>query len=405
VTRRRPHRFQRGGKDEGGPQSAILGPAQWTGLRGVDVDDAGLRRWRESATLVVATRICLVLVAYAAAWMLASSTGPLREGLFDIWVKWDARHFLEVARYGYTDPSTDPHATAFFPLFPLLIRAFSAVGLPPAAAGMLVATLSTIVACSYLYRIAEEDIGRHSGRRAILYLLLFPTTVFLIAPYSEATFLAGAIGAFYYARRQRWAAAGIAAAVATASRAAGAFVLIGLVFEFLRLRPRAVRDIVRAVGIGALPLLAYGAYLWQVKGDPLYFFVDQREGWSRDFVSPIESLRNSLGLATSSTAPTNWVLTWRLELIAAVIGIALVLWALVVREWGYAAYMGTAMTALMTSTWYFSIPRMLLTFFPAMLLLARYTMRRSGRHEIVVALMAPVAALGVVVFTQGAWFY
>jgi len=393
------------GAHGGGAQQHGLGGVLLNRARGTSLAGAEVASWTDAAALVALTRVCFVLLAYGAAWLLASTTGPLRDGFFDIWVRWDARHFLEVAEYGYTDASSDPHATAFFPLFPLLVRAVGVVGLPGAAAAMLVTTVSTVVACAYLYRMAEEEVGRHSGRRAVLYLLLWPTAVFLIAPYSEATFLAGTIAAFYYARRGRWKLAALPAAVATASRAAGVFVLVGLLFELFRQRPRPVRDAMIALGVGVVPLAAYGAYLWRIKGDPLYFFVDQRQGWNRDFVSPLESLRNSFDLATSSDAPTNWILTWRLELVAAIVGVALVVWALTAREWGYAAYMGAAMTALMTSTWYFSIPRMLLTFFPAVLILARYTMRRAGRHEFALAVMAPVAAVGVVVFTQGAWFY
>jgi hypothetical protein len=404
VTRHASPRLDRGAHQGQVDHPGVAG-VPFAGARGASIAGARIGSWTEAASLVALTRVCFLLLAYGAAWMLASSTGPLQEGLFDIWVRWDARHFLEVAEYGYTDASSDPHATAFFPLFPLLVRAVSVVGVPVNVAAMFITTLSTVVACAYLHRMAEEEIGRHSGRRAVLYLLLFPTAVFLIAPYSEATFLAGTVAAFFYARNGRWKLAALPAAVATASRAAGVFVLIGLLFELFRQRPRPVRDAVVAMGVGLIPLVAYGAYLWQIKGNPLYFFIDQREGWNRDFVSPLESLRNSFDLATSSSAPTNWVLTWRMELVAAVIGVALVVWALAVREWGYAAYMGAAMAALMTSTWYFSIPRMLLTFFPAVLLLARYTMRRGGRHEIVLAVMSPVAALGVIVFTQGAWFY
>lgn len=404
MTRHAFPRLDRGAHQGEVEQGGVTG-APFSGPRGTSIAGAGLGSWAEAAALVALTRVCFLLLAYGGAWLLASSTGPLQDGLFDIWVRWDARHFLEVAEYGYTDPLSDPHATAFFPLFPLLVRVVGVVGIPLAAAAILVTTLSTVVACAYLYRMAEEEIGRHSGRRAVLYLLLFPTAVFLIAPYSEATFVAGTVAAFYYARKGRWKLAALPVAVATASRAAGVFVLAGLLFELFRQRPRPVRDAVVAMGVGVVPLAVYGAYLWQIKGNPLYFFVDQRDGWDRDFVTPLESLRNSFDLATSSSAPTNWVLTWRLELVAAVIGVALVVWALAVREWGYAVYMGTAMAALMTSTWYFSIPRMLLTFFPGMLLLARYTMRRAGRHEIVLVVMAPVAALGVVVFTQGAWFY
>ena len=83
----------------------------------------------------------------------------------------------------------------------------------------------------------------------------------------------------------------------------------------------------------------------------------------------------------------------------------LTVWAAVKREWGYAAYMGIFMVALMTSTWYFSIPRMLLSFFPVMLLMAHATEGRPLRHEMTLVVLAPVATLGVILFTRGAWFY
>ncbi len=75
-----------------------------------------------------------------------------------MWTRWDARHFLEIAEFGYTDPRTDPHATAFFPLWPLLIRAFSATGLSPALAAMLLSAAASVVAVAYLYRLAEGEL-------------------------------------------------------------------------------------------------------------------------------------------------------------------------------------------------------------------------------------------------------
>jgi hypothetical protein len=382
-------------------------PAEDSARRRLERDDLVRRAWRESAWLVFVTRAAFVFLAVAAAWLLASSTGPLQSGFFDIWSRWDARHFLQVAEFGYTDPNTDPHATAFFPLFPLAIRALSGFGIAPVVAAMLITTAATIVACAYLYRLADEELGAGAGRRAVLSLLLFPTAVFLVAPYSEALFLAGAIPAFYYARRGRWLLVALPAAVAMGSRAAGMFLLLGLVVEFLRSgdrRAQTIREASLAFAGGVAPLVAYSAYLTAIKGNPFYFFVDQREGWHRGFVGPIQSLLNTWDLTTSPGSPTNWIFTWRVELLAAVIGVGLVVWAMVKREWGYAAFMGSMMAALLTSTWYFSIPRMLLTMFPAVLLLASIT-RRAGRHEVAIALLAPPAGLGVVVYTQGAWFY
>ena len=350
-----------------------------------------------------------------------------------MWTRWDARHFLEIAEFGYTDERSDPHATAFFPLWPLLIRALSATGLSPAFAAMVLSTAASVVAVAYLYRLAEEELGRGAGsagpqeqggagwagpqeqgaagRRASLYLLFFPSAVFLVAPYSESLFLAGAIPAFYYARHQRWLASGACAAVAMGARAAGAFLLVGLLLEFVRQRDFSGATLRRGLAAGVvalLPLLAFAAYLWQVRGDPLYFFTDQRLGWGRELSGPLEALRATWGATrvdAGEGALTNFVIGWRVEIVAVALGMLSVVWALVKREWGYAGFMGVLLASLMTSSIYLSVPRMLLSMFPIVLFLAEWTGRDAKRHETVLLSFAAIATLGVVAFTRQAWFY
>jgi hypothetical protein len=329
------------------------------------------------------------------------------EGFLSIWNRWDATLFLRVAAFGYTGPQTDPHATAFFPLLPLLLRGASDLGINPVAAGLAISAVASLVAFVYLFRLAEEEMGEGTGRRAVLYLALFPTAVFLVAPYSEALFLAGAIPAFYYARRSRWSLVPLPAAVAMGARFAGCFLLLGLLVEFLSQRKfsaRRVRTAAIALAIGALPLAAYSWFLYRVKGDALYYFVDQRAGWGRLLTSPLQAFRATWD-TWNSGQPTNWIFAWRVEILAAGIGVGFVLWALAKREWGYAAFMGAMMASVMVSSWYFSIPRMLLSLFPIPLLLAGFTRRSGTRHEILVVLLASLATLGVIVYTHGAWFY
>ncbi|MGH2774626.1 MAG: mannosyltransferase family protein [Actinomycetota bacterium] len=373
---------------------------------------SGPNAWFEALKLVAFTRAIYLGVAYLAASFLASTDGSSDIGVLDMWTRWDARHFLEVAEFGYTDPRTDPHATAFFPLWPLLVRALSATGLSPALAAMLLSAVASVVAVAFLYRLAEEELGGHdAGRRASLYLLFFPTAVFLVAPYSESLFLAGAIPAFYYARRGRWLVSGTFAAIAMGTRAAGAFLLVGLLLEFVRRRDFSGTTLRRALAaevVALLPLAAFGAYLWQVKGDPLYFFTDQRLGWGRVLSGPLEALRATWDVTrvdAGEGALTNFVIGWRVEIAAMILGTLAVVWALIKREWGYAGFMGVFLASLATSSIYLSVPRMLLSMFPIVLFLAGWTGRDSRRHETVLLVFAAIAMLGVVALTRQAWFY
>jgi hypothetical protein len=365
--------------------------------------------WWDAAKIVLATRLLFLLLGYAASFFLSTSTEGLPEaGFLDIWVRWDATRFLVTADVGYEGPGSFPNSYAFFPFFPLAVRALSFLGLSGVVAGMLISTLSSWVALAFLHKLAEEEVGAGAGRRAALYLALFPTGLFLVAPYSEALFLAGAIPAFYFARRQRWHLVGPPAALAMGTRFAGVFLLLGLTVEAIRRLERTPREVLTAglsLVMGVLPLLGYAAFLTQAKGDPFYFVTDQRLGWGRSFVGPFAALQNTFDRWDDPTQSTSFLVAYRVEVIAALVGVSFVGWALRKREWGYAAYMGSLLLVLLTSTEYFSIPRILLTFFPAFVFLAEATLRTPRLHELYLLGTTVIASLGVVVYTRGAWFF
>jgi hypothetical protein len=75
------------------------------------------------------------------------------------------------------------------------------------------------------------------------------------------------------------------------------------------------------------------------------------------------------------------------------------------RLWGYAAFMGTTLVTLLVSTHYFSVPRALLSLFPIVLLMASYTKERERAHDLVLAVSAPIATIGVITFTRWLWFF
>lgn len=389
-----------------GEAEAVTAPPRDSALRraGERVDRAS---WIHAIRVTTVARLSFFAVAFAATWFLSEASGAPGVGFLDMWTRWDAVHFVNIAEFGYLAPEVHPEAVAFFPLFPLLIDVLGKVGIEARAAGMLITFVSSIVAANYLYLLTETDVGEGAGKRALLYLFLFPTAVFLVAPYTEAVFLAGAIAAFYFARQNRWYLVAIPTAVAMGARLAGIFLILGLVVEFLRQRDFTWDRIAKAslsLALGTLPLLLYGVFLSRATGNFLEFKDAQYRGWGRMVVGPKEAF-----LATWNTwnqdHPANWLFAWRVEILAAAVGLFFVGWALLRREWGYATYMFATLATLMTSTWYFSIPRMLLSLFPIPILLAHYTQDNPERHQNVLLVTAPLAVLGVIVFTQGKWFY
>jgi Gpi18-like mannosyltransferase len=108
-------------------------------------------------------------------------------GLFTSWNHWDAANFTYIAEFGYTRVEL----TAFFPLFPLLIKviAYLIGNNGYIAIGMLLSNLALLGTMFVLYRIAADVLGDQVGRRALLYLCLFPTAFFFFAAYNESLFI------------------------------------------------------------------------------------------------------------------------------------------------------------------------------------------------------------------------
>lgn len=381
-------------------------------------DDPRWKPWKVALAAVAIERLIVLSVGYAANSPVARLFDVRADPGLSIWDQWDATHFIRIAQHGYATSLAQPrYDEAFFPLLPLLIRGVMAFGIGPVAAALAINTLALVVACRYLYDLAEATVGAGLGSRAVLFLTLFPTALFLVVPYSEALFLAGAVPSFLFARQRRWLPAGIAAAVAVGSRPVGIFLVAGLVVESMRQKRFSVGDI-RSAAVGLvvalLPLLVYGGYLWSTRGSPVYFLTAQRVSWQRTFVGPVTSFTNSVdGMLSVRVDPGPFAdlrRYWRMaesagEIAAVILAVVVVVWSVRRREWGWATFVGLTTSALATSTYYYSVPRMLLSLFPVMLFLAAVT--RAHRTIYFAALSVSVIGLclGTVLFTHRFWFY
>jgi hypothetical protein len=144
--------------------------------------------------------------------------------LFGVWERWDACWYARIATFGYTRDGS----TAFFPLFPTLERIVALGGPHVIVAGMLVNAIAAVLALWGLYRIVARDRGDATARRAMLLLAIFPAAAFLLAPFSEAIYLALAVWTIERARRGEWIAAAILATLAGIARPVGVFLALPL---------------------------------------------------------------------------------------------------------------------------------------------------------------------------------
>jgi hypothetical protein len=358
----------------------------------------------EALAVWSASRVAVAVLAVGGAWLLSGVQASSVDGFLQRWDRWDVGLFRKVAEFGYQgrpEHYADEGVEAFFPGAPLVLRAVHVVVPDWTAAGLVVSLLAGAFASVALGRLAV--LAGAPASRAVLYLVLSPYAVFLFAGYSESLFLALALWGWVAAREERWGAAALLVAGASTVRISGLFLACGLLVHHLVVRRG-------AAGAGSAVLLlpfaavgAYFGYLWAITGDPLRWFAAQEAGWGRRTTPPWEALATTVRAALDGTRPAEYAWSFRAEVLAVAVGLVLTVVLLRRRDWGEATYVGLSVAALATSTYYLSVGRATLLWWPLFVLLATATAQRPWLHTAYVAVSAPVMALLVLTFTSGRW--
>jgi hypothetical protein len=164
-------------------------------------------------------------------WMTPSGGPSVRDHLLG----WDAGWFVRVATEGYAHGySYDDHGQmvgnglAFFPLYPLMIRAAAATGLSPQTAALLVSWLAGAAAAVLLHLLGTSLYSRRVGFALVVLACAQPMSVVLSMGYSEGPFLALVAGMLLAAHRRAWPAAGVLGLAAALTRPTGAAAAVAL---------------------------------------------------------------------------------------------------------------------------------------------------------------------------------
>jgi Mannosyltransferase (PIG-V) len=194
--------------------------------------------------------------------------------------RWDSVWYLAVAHSGY---GSDPAKPAFFPLYPLLLRALRS----DIAAGIALSIACFAIASVLLHRLTALELGPQAAGPAVLALALFPGSLYFSMVYSEALFLALSVGAVYAARSGRWAWAGALGALGAATRSAGVLLIVPLALLWWA-HSRRARDGLWLVLV-PLGLAAFCAALALAGHDAVAPFHAQAR-WFRSFAWPLASV-------------------------------------------------------------------------------------------------------------------
>lgn len=311
--------------------------------------------------------IILTLLAFGISFLDSYPAVPSAGHVLARWERFDFIHFSDIARLGYFPApgtaSTPAPLYAFFPLLPYLLRAGSYLGLPLVVVGLSISWIAGALASAWIARIA--DVYKPGlGLRATAVFVVAPPSVFLFAPYTESLFLCFALGAWYFGLRQRWLLANSLTAIACTARISGAFLLVALIVLWITQRRERNEELNRRhILYFLLPISVLAAWmgaLWYRTGDPLAYQSAQKY-WGRHFEWPWISAGSTLQTYPPTGGPS--VMAY-LEVTAVLVGVIVVIVLVNKRLAGEAIFVAINVGLLATSTFFYSVPRSALLWWP-----------------------------------------
>ncbi|MFY9779843.1 MAG: mannosyltransferase family protein [Candidatus Baltobacteraceae bacterium] len=365
---------------------------------------------RDVLITFVVTRFSIILVAELASVVIGQRPGvhvaESSNPLLAVWGRWDAVHYLDIARRGYT--GTD---MAFFPLYPLLIRIVGTFVGNELVAGLLVSNAAFFFGLLFFYKLVEHQYNRAVAHRAIFYISIFPTAVFFSAVYTESLFFALTVASFYYIREHRWLTAGFLGALAALTRVEGVLLVVPYAIEVFSpggalpwlhsfaSRGRTARIV---AGLLMIPggLAVYMAWLWILNGDPLYFSHVQSH-WDRHLAFPWVSVMHSFKQITHAHQALT-VSNQSIELLFTALMLTLLVAGFRRLRPSFSAYMALSILVPMSTSSLMSMPRFALVLFPMFVILALWG-GRAWANNAIVAFSLPLLGLFTVLFADWYW--
>jgi len=260
------------------------------------------------------SRVALLLVAwfsqlfppnpnYPLAWVLDKGWAFSPNHLLDVWARYDSGWYYSIFVRGYYltgDLGSSQSNVAFFPLYPFLLKALSLLLGPisdPRARflylGILVSNLMFMGALILLHLwVRSEWQDRDLARRAVFFLLIFPTSFYFSCVYTEATNLFFLLLSVILGSRGKWWLAGLAGAAAALSRPLGILIVLVLAWQYLKAREwklSRIRPDVLGLALPFAALAVFLAYSAGITGSWLAPFQVQ-SAWGSALVAPWDAL-------------------------------------------------------------------------------------------------------------------
>jgi hypothetical protein len=325
--------------------------------------------------------------------------------MLDVLTSWDGLWYMEIVRNGYPT-SIPPDVTyhidearaAFFPLFPLLGRWFDRI--LPGGDSFAVLTMNAIlglIAVVLIGLLAQRLYGERVGRTAATLAAVFPGSFVLSFAYSEALMIVLAAACLWCLVEREWVAAGVFAALATATRPNGlALVVACAVAAFFAIRERREWRALISVALAPIGFVAFQVWLGQHTGEAGAWFRVQREAWGEGASFGWTAVRNTVeAIAQPLTSPTDTITAIA---VAATVALVWMSWRAKL-PWVLTAYSWCVLALMLVPATVTARPRFLYTAFPLLIGAAKWYEHRRANDEVLWPMTMVASGAGLAALT------
>ncbi len=401
-----------------------IGPKQ------VNLKSLFLNLWLDNNQLILvwlALRLFFLLSPFIAFLILGNQAkliadnepigGFWTDKIIGSWMRWDGRWYVLIAEQGYQNEAL----AAFYPVYPAVIWAFTSLftlGIKnPALVGLfgiIISSISTLAAGIILYKLFSLDYQTKVSRLSVFYLLIFPTSFFLFAVYTESLFLALAAGSFYLARKDFWFWSILAASAAVLTKNQGILLVFALAVEYGYGKKWRIEKLAKHLHYFLLPALLF--LVWCLFnyirfGNPIQFLISNQKYWERYFAWPWQTLVTAVESVFSDDS-ANLINTIALEIPVTLLFIFLAgfgLWLVKKGRFRFSYWVYFILCLLQPLSLpraegpLYALPRYLIIIFPAFVLLALVAQRYRIAHYLYVFLCLPILFLETILFNLAFW--
>lgn len=222
----------------------------------------------------LSSRVVILTAMFLITPLLPTPSGGTIPQGWQVFGAWDGEWYGKIATTGYEYLADgQQHSIAFFPLFPLIIRAVMVLGLPFNVAGTLVNNFAFLAALLLVYYWVEARYDTKTARWSVATLAWCPFSLYGTVIYTEGLFLLLSTAALRAFTKQQYIWAGVWGAMASATRVTGAMLVPAFLWGAWQSKSLKAYFASFAASLG---LLLFSAYCWLRFGDFLAFVHVQR---------------------------------------------------------------------------------------------------------------------------------